>query len=227
MGEGHEDHAVVVVTEAELLRVDEEEGDVRPVGANDPLRLARGPGGVHEDPGIIRPDLNGGGGLGPGFEEPLEGAEALLRLRRDVDEPVVVDPVEVAPDRIDGLPVLPLGDDGPGLRVVDDVEDLFSGESKIDRNDDQPGLRRGEIDLDELEAVVGEDGHPVPSGQAEPEEAVGQLVGPHFELAEGEGAPGVLEGDLLRDLASVDVENLSDMQPVHSLVPPSRKRVGS
>src|SRR3712207_7145043 len=53
-----------------------------------------------------------------------------------------------------------LEDDGRGLRVLDDEPDFRADEAKVDWNGDEARLGGRHIDLDPLNAVVGEDGDP-------------------------------------------------------------------
>jgi hypothetical protein len=133
------------------------------VGQYDALGLARRAGRVDERSLVFGPD-----GVGQGFEKPgLPGVERLSSLhdlaksesagrRRLAERDEVPDLTERGLDGLDLLPVLVIGDDdGPGVRVQDDVLDLFGHEGAVDRHRDRAQAEVRHIAHDPLGPVLG------------------------------------------------------------------------
>jgi hypothetical protein len=70
-----------------------------------------------------------------------------------------------------------VGDEGFGLGVVGDVQGVLGGDAEVDRVDYDAGLGAGQVDLDELYAVLQETGDLVALLQAQGHQAVGQAAG--------------------------------------------------
>ncbi len=146
------------------------------------LGLARGARGVgHRGAGA--PPLGERGGL-PLLERfvatkagEIRGAEAGL-----------VGEGELAPGARAGLDGGLTAKEGLGVAVGHDVGDLRRGEVAVDRREVEPGLRRGEVELEHRRLVAHGRGDGVTRSQAQRAQPVHHLVGRREELARGDGS---------------------------------------
>jgi hypothetical protein len=99
----------------------------------------------------------------------------------------------------------------------------FSTEkTEIDGNGHQARLRGRGVDLRPLQAVEGEDGHPVAFSQAEPEKRIGEPAGARVPLEERHGSFQVANADLFRKEPGVRRENFADIEEItHATLPRS------
>jgi hypothetical protein len=97
--------------------------------------------------------------------------------------------------------------------------------AEIDRHRDQPGLGGGRIDLQPLDAVVGEQRHPVALREPQPEQRVREPARPRVPLRERHGAVEIAGAGLVREDAGVKPQDVADMrQLMHRTCHCSRPR---
>jgi hypothetical protein len=130
------------------------------------------------------------------------------RGRGQVDEPVPAadpladgDPNRCRPEAADGVvgqvEQLVVGDDGPSLRVLEDVGDLGGGEPPVDRHGDGAQVVGGVDGGEEVGAVVGEQRPHVAGPDAPFLEAAGHRGGPVDHGAVGDDVVAVDRQGLL------------------------------
>ncbi|VTR68814.1 hypothetical protein DESC_720192 [Desulfosarcina cetonica] len=219
MAKGHDIQAVVIRVEFHFQGIDQIEGDVRFMGADHPLGLARGAGGVNQDPWIGRQD----GRHGLFFRR--AGNEAFVftvAVGLSTDDHIVLvgDVGEVFFDRIDDRGELCLHHHGLGVGVIDDIGHFASHQAEIDRYDENAGFGHGQVEFDDFDAIVHEHGDLVALGQTQRREPVGQLVDPPVGLRVGKAALVVRECEFAGVLPRVDFKLLSQIHPVRHVCPP-------
>jgi hypothetical protein len=82
--------------------------------------------------------------------------------------------LELGADGVDAFEQVVLHDQGPRVAMLHDVVDLRTGEAEVDRHCDQSGPREPDIELQPLDAVVGQECDAVTLPEAEPVQGVGQ-----------------------------------------------------
>ena len=128
------------------------------------LGLTGCPAGVQNEQRILPADIITALRLGAGgtVEQGVEGVVAV----RAVFQPVLYTGAGLLEVVERGLE-LPLGNQGTGFAIGDDIGDFGIRKAPVDGVGDQPGFAAGEKQCQKLDAVLGQDGHPVPLDQSE------------------------------------------------------------
>ncbi len=139
--------------DAEVDRIPE----VHPMGDHRPLGMAGGAGGVHDRDQIIV-----GQGLAPAVlaVEAGEGVFVGVRLAGRIDGQNGADPAP-APQRPGRLAERRVVDQQHRFAVVQNVFELRNRQTPIQQHTDRPGPGAGELQVEEFDAVVGQDRDPV------------------------------------------------------------------
>ena len=136
------------------------------IGSSSPTSTSGGDGVVVGEP--VLDGVPPGGRRGAGQADPAPHRRAVADAEGLVDH------------RSQGV----LGDDPGGAGVVEDEGHLVGVEHEVDRHRDRAEPGQGEVDDDELPAVVGEDGDAVAAPDTPGGEGVGGAVDDVVELAE-------------------------------------------
>jgi len=164
------------------------------VGEDDAFRHPRRPRRINQGGLVLRPDQErfpleepGIGRVRPAaqVQDLVEGPDALGRLGEEGDE--VLDLVQPFPDGFDLRPLLPVGaDDDHGVRIIDDVADLFRNERRVDGNGHGSPRQGREIRHDPFGPVLGNDGQLVAVPQAQRPEPQRQMPDRVAEFPRGQ-----------------------------------------
>ncbi len=105
-----------------------------------------------------------------------------------------------------------LDDEGAGATIGRDIDDLAPDQAEVDRHGDQPGFGGGGIDLQPLDAVVGEDRDPVALLEPETPQRVGQPARARIPRAKGHPALEIGRADPLGIKPRVGGQDLAKIQ---------------
>jgi hypothetical protein len=190
VAQGHHVHAHVLLVEPEVHGIDQEKGDVGFMGANHSFGFSGGSGGINQNPGV------------PGghryvrfiFRCPVNHRFVFpVTVPGLIHHDIVLrwDLLQLILDGVHAGGKFVVYGHGFGIGIVDDVGHLPSHQAKIDRDNDNAGLGRRQVELDNFDAVFHEDGQLVALFQAHFHQAVGQTVDPAVYFGVGEPSPGV------------------------------------
>jgi hypothetical protein len=115
---------------------------------------------------------------------------------------------QVGADLLDRAGELVLQDEGRHLGILQDVAHLLPDQPEVDRHRDEAGLRHRGVDLQPLDAIVGQHRHPLALAQAEAQERVGEPAGAGVPLPERHRAFEVARADPVGLQARLDGEHL-------------------
>jgi hypothetical protein len=101
-------------------------------------------------------------------------------------------------------------DDDPGLGVGDDLGHLRRRQAPVHRDVDGVELGEAERDVEELQAVLVDEGHAVAGPDARGPQSLGHPRRALVELAEGDRAPGDLERRSVRPPGRVDPDDVGE-----------------
>ena len=165
---GHHQKPCIPPAEAKFHLGGERQEGACAMGAYGTLRLAGGARRVHQSPGVVRRDRHIRRTV-RGLRDQVLIAEKPRRClaAAEMDHRHIV-------EGQGRLFQCVLYDQQPRLAVLQNEAHLISDQPEIDRHGDQPGARDGRIDLQPLDAVVGEHGDAVAFPGAEPQKRVGE-----------------------------------------------------
>ena len=208
----HDQERGVAPAEAELDLGHEREHRTAAVRPDRALGPPGGAGGVHQRPRIRSGDRNGGLRIARRGDQRFIAEVARGRRRGAAMNVAARLHGQRVADLFDRAQQRVLDDEGARAAIGRDIGDLAPDQAEVDRHGDQPGFGGRGIDLQPLDAVVGQDRDPVALLEPEAAQRVGQPARARVPLAKGHPALEIGRADPLGIEPRVGGQDLAKIQ---------------